>query len=82
MVSSKEAEYHEEQVDYVHVQIQSSKNIFFRRNGVSMITSHQQLRVDDQVNWEDGSAQPGVCHISRTVGQRSCQNPEEDKGNQ
>ena len=50
MVSSKEAEYHEEQVDYVHVQIQSSKNIFFRRNGVSMITSHQQLRVDDQVN--------------------------------
>jgi hypothetical protein len=57
---SNDSENVKEQVNNVHVQVESCKNVLFRGNGVFMIPSHHHLRVVNYINGEEESSKRGV----------------------
>ena len=47
----------EEDIDDVQIEIESSKNVLFWRNGILVFAAQHQLRIEDQINGEEESAE-------------------------
>lgn len=50
----------EEDVDDIQVKVQCGKYVLFRRNGIFVFATQHQLRIEDQINREEQSAQGSV----------------------
>ena len=64
---AKDLEQLKEQVDDVEVEHDGGKNVVVRTELVPMLAAHDHLRVDDDVEHENGHAEVGANQVSQAV---------------